>query len=182
MSASIELDFISKSNFVFSRYSWLSFIVLLVGLMVAVFTWQSYQNQQSTMSQITSQLNQIGHKTTKRILPVNIVRTSISPDKKQQIEDTVTVLTMPWNALLSAIEKPDMRDIALLSFTPNVKNQQVILAAEAKNLQAALNYVDALQAQPVFDKVYLQKHAVDEADVSKPVKFNVFAHWQVTED
>jgi hypothetical protein len=33
----------------------------------------------------------------------------------------------------------------------------------------------------VFDRVYLQKHSVEETDISKPVRFNVFAHWQLAE-
>jgi hypothetical protein len=179
MSASLDLDFVPKSVFALSNIGWIGPAMLLTGLMIAAFTWQSYQHQKIELLQITSLLNQINRLPTKKILPLNIVPVSITLDKKQQIEDAVAALTIPWNALLNAVEKPDMRDIALLSFTPNIKNQQLVLAAEAKNLQAALNYVDALQAQPVFDKVYLQKHAINEADISKPVKFNVFVHWQV---
>jgi hypothetical protein len=181
MSTSLHLDFVPKPAISLSGNSWLSWLILFISLLFAFFIWQFYQYQLNELLQINASLKQINYKPVKSSLPKNIVQVTISPEKKSQIQETVAALTLPWNTLLSSIEKPDMHDIALLSLTPNVKSQQIVIEAEAKNLQAALHYVDALQAQAVFDRVYLQKHSVEETDISKPVRFNVFAHWQLAE-
>jgi hypothetical protein len=70
-----------------------------------------------------------------------------------------------------------MQDIALLNLEPNSKKQQVSISGEAKNLQAALNYIQKLEAQSMLDKVYLQKYIIDEANLFKPVKFTLSAQW-----
>jgi hypothetical protein len=181
MNKSLSLDFIPSSIFPLLGNIWVSVAVFILGLMVAGETWQIYQHQQNEVFQINRQLNQLNEKSVKKHASKELVQVDISSEKKIQIQETVTALTMPWDALLGAIEKPDMHDVAMLSISPNVKSQQIVLEAEAKNLQAALYYVEALQKQSVFDKVYLQRHAIEETDVSKPVKFTVFAHWQLVE-
>jgi hypothetical protein len=181
MNKTLALDFIPSSIFPLFGNIWLSITVFLIGLMAVGETWQIYQHQQSELLLINRQLNQFNEKSVKKHEAKELVQVDISAEKKLQIQETVTALTMPWDALLGAIEKPDMHDVAMLSISPNVKSQQIVLEAEAKNLQAALHYVEALQKQSVFDKVYLQRHAIEETDVSKPVKFTVFAHWQLVE-
>jgi hypothetical protein len=181
MNKTLALDFIPSLIFPLFGNVWLSVAVFLLGLMVALETLQIAQHQQSELMQINRQLNQLTEKSIKKHATKELVQVDISSEKKIQIQETVTALTLPWDALLEAIEKPDMHDVAMLSISPNVKSQQIVLEAEGKNLQAALHYVEALQKQPVFDKVYLQRHAIEETDVSKPVKFTVFAHWQLVE-
>jgi hypothetical protein len=181
MNKTLSLDFVPSSIIPLFGNIWLSVAVFLLGLMAAGETWQINQHQQSELLQINRQLNQVNEKSVKKHVAKELVQVDISAEKKLQIEETVTALTLPWEALLEAVEKPDMHDVAMLSINPNVKSQQIVLEAEAKNLQAALHYVEALQKQTVFDKVYLQRHAIEETDVSKPVKFTVFAHWQLVE-
>jgi hypothetical protein len=69
----------------------------------------------------------------------------------------------------------------LAAFDPNIKKRQVLLVGEAKNLQTVLRYIEQLEAQAVLQEVYLQKHMVEETDVSKPVTFGVVAKWKVSE-
>ena len=104
---------------------------------------------------------------------------SIPPEKIKQIEQVVSALVTPWNSLFLAIEQSDHKDIALLGLEPNSQKQQVVLTGEAKNLQVVLNYIQQLEQQPALTHVYLQKHSIDEADISKPVRFAVFAKWQI---
>ena len=104
----------------------------------------------------------------------------ISADKKLQIQTIVTALVMPWSKLFQAIEQADNKDIALLNLVPNTKNQQITLSGEGKDLLTVLSYVNQLQTQPILEKVYLQKHTIDNSNVSKPVKFTIFTQWRNT--
>lgn len=179
MSQSIDLDFIQAPPYSLSRYAWLRLAVLIAGLVALAITWQAYQYKQAeliTVEEALSQLNQV--KETQPILkPVNI---TIAPEKLKQLQESVTTLATPWNALFEAIENTQHKDVTLLSLEPNSKKQQLQLNGEAKNLQIALQYVAQLQKQAALSQVFLQKHTIDESNVSKPVRFSVQAKWETT--
>ncbi len=186
LSKKLDLEFINHSPFALSSYSWLSLIILTVGLMMATVIWQQYQIKHIEFMAISNQLNVLVQQTEYQTKPqstsVKATSTVISAEKKLQTQTIVTALIMPWNKLLQAIEGADNKDIALLNLVPNTKSQQVILSGEGKNLQTVLSYVNQLQAQPMLEKVYLQKHTVDTSNISKPVKFTIFTQWQSAEN
>jgi Fimbrial assembly protein (PilN) len=177
----LDVEFIKANPFALSSYSWLSLMVLLASIILATFVWQKYQTQHAELTAINNQLNQSNQQPVPKKTVLETTPTVISADKKIQIQTIVTALVMPWHKLLQAIERADNKDIALLNLTPNTKNQQLILSGEGKDLQAVLRYVSQLQAQPMLDKVYLQKHSIDNSNVSKPVKFTIFTQWRDTE-
>jgi hypothetical protein len=108
---------------------------------------------------------------------LSVAKSKILPEQIQQLQTTVGALILPWDELLQGIEKSDMQDIALLNLEPNSKKQQIAISGEAKNLQVALSYIQKLEAQPMLNKVYLQKYNIDEANLYKPVKFTLSAQW-----
>jgi len=173
----LQLDFVNQPTFSISSWSLAGLAILLTSLLIAIFTWQLYEGkviEQNAVSFKVSQMNrQIIHD--KPSLP--IVNSEISSEQMQQIQVTVSALIVPWNEVLQGVEKSDMQDIALLSLEPNSKKQLVTISGEAKNLQAALGYIQKLEAQPMLDKVYLQKYNIDEANLFKPVKFTLSAQW-----
>ena len=182
LSKKLDLDFIRSNPFALSSCSWLSFIVLLVSIVLATYIWQQHQAKYAELTAISNQLSQLDRQTQPKKMLLDTTPTVISEEKKLQIQTIVTALVMPWNKLLQAIELADNKDIALLNLVPNTKNQQVILSGEGKDLQTVLSYVNQLQAQPMLEKVYLQKHTIDSSNVSKPVKFTIFTQWRSTED
>lgn len=158
--------------------SGLGILMLLASLLLLSLVWQQYRHQQASAAQILNALN-------KRSLPkievVQRVSDTVSPADLKQVTTIVDSLIMPWQPLLLAIEQADMPDIALLSVDPNIKKQQLSLVGEAKNLQTVLRYIEQLEAQTVLQEVYLQKHMVEETDISKPVTFSVVAKWKVSQ-
>ena len=178
----LELEFIKTHPFALLSYNWLSFTVLLAGIVLATVVWQQYQTKQAELMTVSNQLSQFNQKTQPPKKSLVTAPTAISADKKLQTQTIVTALMMPWNKLLQAIEGADNKDIALLNLVPNTKSQQVILSGEGKNLQSVLSYVNQLQAQPMLEKVYLQKYTIDSSNVSKPVKFTIFTQWRNTEN
>jgi len=179
MSIKMELDFIQRSPFSPSNLSWLGLSILLAGMVMMMMTWQIYHSRLLAQNEISRKINQINHQAIHEKSPVVLINTEIPVDKKKQIQSTVAALIVPWNELLSAIEKSDMNDIALLSLEPSSKKQQVIISGEAKNLETVLNYIQKLEAQPMLEKVYLQKHNVDESNAFKPVRFTLSAEWLI---
>jgi hypothetical protein len=177
----LDLEFIKPQPFALSSYSWIGLTLFLSSLILATFIWQKYHTKQTELIAVTNQLTQLNVPSQPKNSAVETAPALIPADKKIQIETIVSALVMPWNKLLQTIEHADTKDIALLNLAPNTKSQQIILSGEGKNLQAVLNYTNQLQAQPMLEKVYLQKYTIDTNNVSKPVKFTIFTQWRNTE-
>lgn len=175
MSQLIDLELTERPRLTIST---LGVLMLLASLLLLGILWQQYQTQQDNAAALLKALN-------KQALPqtavVKNVSENIAPSDLKQLATIVDSLITPWQPLMLAIEQADMPDIALLSIDPNIKKQQVTLVGEAKNLQTVLRYIEQLEAQAVLQEVYLQKHTVEETDVSKPVTFGVVAKWNVSE-
>lgn len=87
-------------------------------------------------------------------------------------------LTLPWEALFHEIEVAQTRDVALLAIQPNVARRSVQLDGEARNADATLEYIAALEAQPALANVSLLSHEIRQDDAEKPVRFSIQARWE----
>lgn len=180
MSHKLDLEFVQTPFFSLTRLSWLSLFLLVASLAVALFTWQTYQAKRDEYTGFAAKLAEINQQQ-QQMLPTKQAPASIPPEQLKQLQQTVNTLAIPWNALFEAIEQSDQKDIAILSIEPNRQKQHVVIIGEAKNLQAALDYIQQLEQQAVLAQVFLQKHSIDETNVSKPVSFTVFSKWEITE-
>jgi predicted nucleic acid-binding protein len=178
MSHQLDLDFIQTPFLSRTRFSWFSLFLLLASLAVALFTWQTYQAKHVQYLGFETKLAELNQQKQQKPL-VKQAPVSIQPEQLKQLQETVNALAIPWNALFEAIEQSDQKDIALLSLAPNSQKQQIAITGEAKNLQVALAYIAHLESQPALSQVFLQKHSIDETNVSKPVSFTVFAKWEI---
>ena len=86
-------------------------------------------------------------------------------------------LTAPWVDLLDAIESAPQQSVALLAAEPTTAKQSFRLTAEARDLDAMLGYVAALQNDPRLVSVVLVSHQVQVQTPGRPVRFQVQAGW-----
>jgi len=89
-------------------------------------------------------------------------------------------LQTPWSDLLSALEAAPHDNVALLGIEPSIAKQQVRLTAEARDPEAMLDYVAALQADRRLSQVVLVFHQVQTQAVGKPVRFQMQSAWGAT--
>lgn len=178
MSQQLDLDFIQTPFLSLARFSWLSLFLLVTSLVVALFTWQTYQAKRVEYLGLEKKLAEINQQQQLKF-PIKQAPVSIQPEQLKQLQETVNALAIPWNALFEAIEHSDQKDIALLSLEPNSQKQQVVMTGEAKNLQVVLTYIAQLESQPELAQVFLQKHSIDDTTVSKPVSFTVVTKWKI---
>ena len=175
MSQPINLELTQPPNLIING---LGILMLLASLLLLGFVWQHYQAQQANAAAIEQAIKQ---QTLPKSATVQNVSQTIPAAELKQVATIVQSLVTPWPDLLLAIEQADMPDVALISIDPDIKKQQVSLTGEAKNLQIVLRYIEKLEAQTALQEVYLQKHMVEETDVSKPVTFGIVAKWNVSE-
>lgn len=175
MSKPINLELTQSPHLIING---IGLLMLLLSLLLLSFVWQHYQAQQASSTALVQAINQ-------QTLPISAnvqnISETVPTAELKQVATIVQSLVTPWQDLLLAIEQADMPDIALISIDPDIKKQQVSLTGEAKNLQTVLRYIEQLEAQAVLQEVYLQKHMVEETDVSKPVTFSVVAKWKVSQ-
>jgi hypothetical protein len=92
-------------------------------------------------------------------------------------------LSLPWATFFREIGQASKSggDVALISVEPDPVKSNVILIAEARNLNAMLKFVTLLQASPEFSQVALLSHSIDSTSAEKPVRFRMSANWKVVE-
>ena len=82
-----------------------------------------------------------------------------------------------WDDMLGAVESHSSPDATLLALEPVARTGDVQLAGEARNLEAMLSYVEALQQDKRLRDVTLVSHQVQVEAPGAPVRFRVQAHW-----
>ena len=176
MSLFVDLELNRSDSAAFLKVTWPGLAIFVLSVISAVVLMNIYRKNQSDYQAATHVITQ--QDTPKKPVFKSPVMPASTNDI-HQVNSLISVLATPWGALFTAIEQSDLPDIALLSIEPNLKKHQLVLVGEAKNLPIALRYIQQLEAQPILNEVYLQKHSIDEADVSKPVRFSVVAKWEV---
>jgi Tfp pilus assembly protein PilN len=86
-------------------------------------------------------------------------------------------LTAPWVDLLDAIESAPQQSVALLAAEPTTAKQSFRLTAEARDLDAMLGYLAALQKDRRLVSVFLVSHQVQVQTPGRPIRFQVQAGW-----
>jgi hypothetical protein len=90
-------------------------------------------------------------------------------------EAVVRQLTVPWGALVAALEKASMRDVALLQLQPDADQRRLRLTAEARDRDAMFTYLRRLEAAPALAEVVLISHQVQLEDPQRPIQFSLQA-------
>jgi hypothetical protein len=91
----------------------------------------------------------------------------------------VAATATPWQQLFAMLEAMPQDDVALLGLTPDARKGQVRIAAEARNLEAMLQYHQRLEASDELSDVSLLNHEVLAAQAEHPVRFTLTATWEI---
>jgi hypothetical protein len=105
---------------------------------------------------------------------------SSSRDMKQEVKKANAVMSeldLPWQALFDSVEYAANHDVALLSFQPDPAGRIMRIGAEAKNIAAMLDFVGALEREPVLKDAHLLKYEIKRDDPHRPVIFLLTATW-----
>lgn len=86
-------------------------------------------------------------------------------------------LTAPWVDLLDAIESAPQQSVALLAVEPSTAKQSFRLTAEARDPEAMLAYLAALQKDRRLVSAFLVSHQVQLQTPGRPIRFQVQAGW-----
>jgi len=88
-------------------------------------------------------------------------------------------LRRPWERLFAMLEAMPRDDVALLTLTPDARKGQVRISAEARDLEAMLDFHQRLEASDELSDVSLLSHEIVANVAEHPVVFNLSATWEI---
>lgn len=94
----------------------------------------------------------------------------IDAQQRDQLNEVVQQMNLPWADVLNALEQRTPTDVALTLIEPDSKQSRVRLQAEARRVATLVAYADALSAQPPFGGVRLLRHETNEQDEGRPAR------------
>lgn len=103
---------------------------------------------------------------------------TLSEIEAKALNNAIAQLNLPWRDLWDTLETATPPTVALLSLEPDAKKNMLKGVAEAKNPQDMLHYIQVLKRQVFFETVSLTKHAVNEQDSNRPLRFQFEARWK----
>ncbi|WP_077047951.1 PilN domain-containing protein [Pseudomonas sp. KK4] len=156
---------------------------LLAGGVVLALTCTLIQQHLSAEAE-----EQQGHlQTTQRVLSGDTgIKVNLTPaETREQAQNLAEMrkvsqqLRRPWERLFATLEAMPRDDIALLTLTPDARKGQVRISAEAKDLDAMLEFHRRLEASDELSDVSLLSHEIVANVPEQPVRFNLSANWEI---
>ncbi|HEN8801511.1 pilus assembly protein [Pseudomonas sp. CM25] len=112
------------------------------------------------------------------VAPQSTAASREQAERLAQMRSVSQQLQRPWQQLFAMLESLPQDDVALLGLTPDARKGQVRISAEARNLEAMLQYHQRLEASAELSDVSLLNHEVLAAQPEHPVRFTLTATWE----
>lgn len=103
----------------------------------------------------------------------------LSAEQDKALRQAAAAIAIDWDALYRHIDQATREDVALLAIVPNVAGRSLQISGEARNLPAALAFVEALR-QPPLAQATLLSHKIRSEDGQRPVVFEISATWNLS--
>jgi hypothetical protein len=163
----LELDYIAPAR----RPLWPGLLLLAVSLALAAATLLEYRDVKVELARVEAASGLIGPaRAPARALPKERLEAEV-----KSAEAVVRQLTVPWGALVQALEQAATRDVAVLALQPDAENRILRLTAEARHREAMFEYLRRLGAAKGLADVHLLSHQVARDDPQRPIQFSVQA-------
>jgi len=150
-------------------------IVILAVILMAMFVEQTRVDKESDSIATTIAISQ-GRQTVKHEKP-----TEYDLRKMKLAALIQHKLNFPWHQLLAAIEavKQQTAQIHLMSMQPNPSKREVIIAGEADNLKAMLDFMSLLEQHSILSNVLLINQHQLASKKGQNLAFTIKMGWTI---
>jgi len=170
----LSLDFQQQRR----RPGWTNIALLAGGLAMATFLgWHSlklFSQIRALQAQQATLTHGMPHRSPVRLSAAEAHRLS---NEITQAREVLAQLALPWEHLFTDIESSPDDHVALLAIEPDAVRHLVSISGEARDFNAMLDYLRALQNKDSLTGVYLQNHHIEQQTAEHPVRFVVLASW-----
>ena len=167
MTRRLDIDFVRGAR----RSRWAGPALLAVSLAAAAHAGASYLELRHAVREGEAQLARLAPQT--RLAGSG----KASREELAAARDSVQRLTLPWGALLGALESASSDQVALLAIEPDPRAGTVTISGDSKDYLAALSYVLDLRRAQALSDVQLVRHELKSKDPQRPVSFSISASW-----
>ncbi|CAB3769681.1 PilN domain-containing protein [Paraburkholderia humisilvae] len=108
----------------------------------------------------------------------NVARAPVDAKQGAAVNAAVARLNLPWDDILNAVEAATPAKVALLSITPDASRALLRIEAEASSSGVMIDYLKALEQQPLFVRVDLVRHELAKDHTDGVIRFQIEAQWQ----
>ncbi|MDR6712407.1 Tfp pilus assembly protein PilN [Pseudomonas hunanensis] len=164
------------------RSSALAWSLLALGSAVLAVLLLLQQQLQSEQGELEARVHSLELKLGRRPLSAAPQSSTASREQAEQLAQMRSVsqqLQRPWEQLFTMLEAMPQEDVALLTITPDARKGQLRIAAEARDLEAMLQYHQRLERSSELRDVSLLNHEVVAGQAEHPVRFNLTATWEI---
>lgn len=163
----VELDYLAPAR----AAVWPGVLVLAIALAIAGALLLRYRDTQDQLARLQA--------TGKLVTPERRPQVGVSKERLEaevkSAESVVRQLSLPWAALIQAIERSATREVAILQLQPDAETRSVKLTAEARSREAMFDYLRRLGAAPGLAELHVVSHQVQRDDPQHPIQFSVQA-------
>ena len=164
----VELDYLAPRR----RAPWLGIGLLVAALAMAAELFESYRDTQAELARLELASSMAAPQRRAPSAPPSKERLDA---QTRNAESVVRQLSLPWAALIQAIEASATRDVAVLQLQPDAETRSVRLTAQARSREAMFDYLRRLAAIPVLADPHVVSHQVQRDDPQRPIQFSVQA-------
>lgn len=163
----LELDYLAPAR----RARWPGLVVLALSLALGAWLVARYGEARREIVRIETESGLMSpERRPARALPRERLEA-----QARAAEAVVRQLSVPWGALIGALEQSSTRDVALLQLQPDADQRRLRLTAEARDREAMFAYLRRLESAPALGDVHLVSHQVQNEDPQRPIQFAVQA-------
>lgn len=161
---------------------YIDYSILLIGSLIMIGIFLQYRHITEEVNYWSSRVERLEKQQQQKTAPRSRsarVR-EFSQEIRKEIAQASTILdqlNLPWEALFDSIESASTEHIALLSLQPNVGNRMLRISGEARNMSELLDFVEALEREPVFENVHLLNYKIKQDNPHRPILFLLTATW-----
>ncbi|MDZ5738915.1 MULTISPECIES: PilN domain-containing protein [Pseudomonas] len=171
----LDLEFQPRRN---GLLAWSLLAVASATVAGLVLLQQSLQAEQVEREASVHSLEQQLGRRPATVAPLSSAASREQAERLAQMQSVSQQLQRPWQQLFAMLEAQPQDDVALLSLAPDARKGQLRITAEARNLEAMLQYHQRLEASAELSDVSLLNHEVLAAQPEHPVRFTLTATWE----
>lgn len=159
-------------------FSWWGWLWLTLSAILLTTTLVQWWHLESQLQPIDQEIDAIREQWASRRPSQTTQRPlKVEPETVRAINAVVDQLNTPWQVLLDALESTATPKIAMLEISPDNKKRVLKGVAEAGSTDEMLAFIERMKQQPLFSRVTLTRHEMNEQDQNRPVRFEYEARW-----
>lgn len=157
----------------------LDYLLLVLGVLALLVVFFQLKHTMGKVAKWETRAAQLQKQQKQHVLPkVGSTRfIQATQQEVKQAREIISWLNLPWEPVFDSLELAASKEVALLSLQPNAASRAIRISGEAKNLQGLVEYVEALEREPVFRTVHLVNYRIKQDHPQRPVDFLIALSW-----